>query len=279
MLRLSCLWLGLAWGVSALTACQIAPVTEPPPTLTATLALSPTPAHTPTEAPLPATPTLSVSLTPTRTPEPSATPTPNLPPTPDPNQGVGEVLFEENFTGASGWNWSYTEADVVNFTRGNGQLDATMFSNTAFWRISVGPEATLGDQQTRVTIRTALCAANDEVGVLLRGALTPNNRFNGYLFKINCSGRARIEKLTNSEPAVLLDWTASPNIATGAPAENTLMVWAAQDELRFYVNDRFIGAVNDAAYPAGLLGLYLRDRTQGGLAVSYTNLVTRAVTP
>lgn len=272
-------FLVLLIGASALAACQIAPVTEPPPTATLTSTSVPPPVNTPTEAPLPATPTLAASPTPTATPEPTATPTPNLPPTPDPNQGVGDVAFEENFTGASGWNWSYTEANVVNFTRGNGQLDATMFSSNAFWRISVGPEQRLGDQQTRVTVRANLCAANDEMGLLVRGTLTPNNRFNGYLFKINCSGRARIEKLTNSEPAVLLDWTASPNIATGAPAENTLLVWAAKGELRFYVNDRFIGGVNDASYPEGILGLYLRDRTQGGLSVSYTNLVARSVNP
>lgn len=266
-------------GAGALAACQVAPATEPPATPTTAPTSTAAPVSTPTEAPLPATPTLAAIATATPTPDPTATPTANLPPTPDPNQGVGEVVFEENFTGVSGWNWSYTEANVVNFTRGNGQLDATMFSSNAFWRISIGPEQQLGDQQTRVTVRANLCAANDEAGLLVRGSLTPNSRFNGYLFKINCSGRARIEKLTNSEPAVLLDWTASPNIATGAPAENTLLVWAVKGELRFYVNDRFVGAVNDTSYAEGILGLYLRDRTQGGLSVSYTNLVVREITP
>ena len=40
--------------------------------------------------------------------------------------------------------------------------------------------------------------------------------------------------ITSISRKVVCDWTPSPAIKTGAPADNTLLVWAGGSEFRFY---------------------------------------------
>jgi hypothetical protein len=74
-----------------------------------------------------------------------------------------------------------------------------------------------------------------------------------------------------------VDWTASAAIVPNAPAENTLMVWAAQDQFHFYVNDKYLFSVSDKTFADGTLGFYIYDRTNGGESVSFSNLTVKAV--
>lgn len=263
-----------------LAACQTNPATSPPATLVPQAA-SATPAPPTATAVIPATVTLpAATATATVTPLPTETPTPAATATPDPNLGVGATLYEDRFDGAR-WGWTYQD-DAVNFSLGGGQLNAVMSRSDAFWRISSGPDfIRAGDQQVRLATRANLCYENDEYGLLFRNtnsAGAEQTRFNGYLFKINCGGQARVELLRDSLPSVLLDWTATPAIVAGAPAENTLLVWAAGEQLHFYVNDKHVGSVTDRAFAEGDVGVYLRDRTNGGLSVSFTALTIREVT-
>jgi hypothetical protein len=75
----------------------------------------------------------------------------------------------------------------------------------------------------------------------------------------------------------LLEWTPVAALQTGAPSENTLLVWAAQDQFNVYANGRFAGNATDKTFREGVFGLFLRDRTNGGLSVSYTRLIVREV--
>ncbi|MBL8056921.1 MAG: hypothetical protein JNK29_09500 [Anaerolineales bacterium] len=263
-----------------LAACQTTPATSPPATA-APQSASATPAPPTATAVIPATVTLpAATVTPTATPLPSETPAPAVTATPDPNLGVGATLYEDKFDGAR-WGWTYQD-DAVNFSLGNGQLNAVMSRSDAFWRISSGPDfIRAGDQQVRLATRVNLCYDADEYGLLFRNTNSTSGdqtKFNGYLFKITCGGQARVELLRDSVPSVLLDWTRTPAIVAGAPAENALLVWAAGDQLHFYVNDKHVGSLTDRAFADGDVGVYLRDRTNGGLSVSFTGLTIKAVT-
>jgi hypothetical protein len=270
--------LGAVVTLSLLAACQLSPATTPPPTSTE----APAPA---TPVPPTETPVVPASVTPapspTSTPEPTATasPTPNATATPDPNLGVGATIYEDKFDGAR-WGWNFSD-DVVTFALADGQLNAVMKRSDSGWRIDNGPDfVTAGDQQTRLTARTNLCYDNDEYGLMFRTITktdSNNTRFDGYLFKLNCAGQARVEVFKDSQISVLMDWTASPAIQKGAPAENTLMVWAAKDQFHVYVNDKHVGSLTDPSFAEGVFGVYLRDRTNGGLSVSFSNLVVKEV--
>jgi len=272
--------LGVIVALGLLAACQLSPATTPPPTSTET----PVPA---TSAPPTETSVIPATLppaTPTPTAEPTGTATPSPAPsaeaTPDPNLGVGATIYEDKFDGAR-WGWNFSD-DVVTFALADGQLNAVMKRSDSGWRIDSGPDfARAGDQQTRLTARSNLCYDNDEFGLMFRTVTkTDSNntiRFDGYLFELNCAGQARVEVFKDSQISVVMDWTASPAIQKGAPAENTLMVWAAKEQFHVYVNDKHLGSFTDNAFAEGDPGLYVRDRTNGGLSVSFANLIVKEV--
>jgi hypothetical protein len=257
------------------TAVRLPTATPEPPAADETpLAEEPLPAVAVPGTPLP-TPTPSLPG-PTLNPNLVLRLTPTEPPTPDPELGVGETTYEDEFEGEAGWYWSYPENEVAAFSLGGQRLNAVMKVGLAGGgRLVAGPPGMwVGDQQLQVTALTNLCYAKDEYGVLFRANAAATD---GYLFKLNCEGKARAEVLKNLKPAVLADWTASPAIAPGAPAENTLLVWAGGSQLHFFVNGRHLFSAVDQTFTNGTYGFYIYDRTSGGASVSFDDLVVRSV--
>jgi hypothetical protein len=76
---------------------------------------------------------------------------------------------------------------------------------------------------------------------------------------------------------VLVDWTPTPALRPGANADNTLLIWAAKDQFRVYLNDQYIFSAQEATLSAGFYGFYLYDRTNANLSVSWKGLEVRAV--
>jgi len=253
-----------------LAACQLNPTA---PVLTPTQTLPPVDA---TPSPVRPTATLTPPSAPTNTPE-AAAPTPAVTPTPDPNLGVGDVVYEDKMDFSSGWDWAFEDAAAM-FSIAGEQLNAVMKQANVGPRFSVWDDLRVGDQQLRVTARANLCYERDEYGVMFRFTLTASSNYNGYIFKLNCGGAARVEFTRDEQITVLVDWTPSAAIVPGAPAENTLMVWAAKDQFHFYVNDKYMFSMKDATYAEGFYGFYIRDRTNGGESVSFDDLGVKAVT-
>jgi hypothetical protein len=241
--------------------------TSAPPEATATSAL-------PTATAEPATATATASATPSEVP---ATPTATVPATPDPNEGVGEVVFQDALDGTGRWFWGFSD-DVASFGIVDGQLKAVMTQPSAGWRFTISPDdLNIADQQARLTAHTAACGENDEYGLMFRGSTDAEDNYQLYLFKLRCGGAARFEVVRGSDITPIVDWTTSAAINTGAPADNTLMVWAAGDQFRFYVNDQYLFSAQDAALTSGYYGVYIYDRTAGGLTVNFEDLVVRTV--
>jgi len=264
------------WILLFLTACQLGvqttaapPITAPPPTAITLASDTPLPVFTVTSAP----PTLTLAPPPL-----TATPAPQVTATPDPNLGVGDVVYEDKLDGSSGWRWGFVEEGVVTFSTAGGQLDAVMLQPNVGPRFTVSPDtAKVGDQQVRVTARANLCYRLDEYGLMFRGRLDSNNNYQTYVFKLNCDRAARVEILQSEGAQVLVDWTTSPAFVGGAPAENMLVIWMAKDQFHFYVNDRYLFSLQDAALAEGFYGFYIRDRTNGGESVSFSNLTAKEV--
>lgn len=269
----------LLFGAVLLSACTLGQTQPPSPTPPTLPPVTPTEA-VPTDTPAPATETAPPpTATETATPTETDSPTPTTESTPDPERGVGEVVFEERFEGATGWNWGFIEDDVVSFQRDGDQLTATMFESGSGWRATIGPPGiVIGDQQTRLTIGTESCANGDEYGLIFRSAFDEDeSTFDGYVFAINCAGQVQVSELDDSQRTVLLNWQPSGAINAGAPTDNTLLIWAADEEFNFYVNDEYIGTVSDDRYSQGGYGLYLWDRSGGGASVVYDDLIVREV--
>jgi hypothetical protein len=243
------------------TATRPAPeptVTAPAPTATAVLPTATAVEPTPTSVPVTAEPT--------------------VPPTPDPNEGVGEVIFSDAMDGSSGWYWTFAD-DAARFGVSDGVLSATMTTSQAWWRFSLGPDGlSAGDQQARVSALPVACAGDDEYGLVFRGADRAEGGYDLYVFKLRCSGAAAFEAILGRETLALVDWTASDAIRAGAVVENVLTVWMSAGEFRFFVNDQYLFSARDERLAAGYYGFYLYDRSDGGLTVTFDDLVTRQVT-
>jgi hypothetical protein len=158
-----------------------------------------------------------------------------------------------------------------------------MAQANAGWRFTISPDTLrLGNQQVRVTAHTETCGENDEYGLMFRGrtqaaADGSGDEFALYLFKLRCGGAASFQRVEGSQTTTLVDWTPSAAIRSGAPADNALMVWMRGSEFRFYVNDEYLFSAQDTLLTEGFFGLYLYDRTAGGMTVYYEDLVARGV--
>lgn len=260
------------------------PPTQPPATVTAP-APTAEPSVEPTSAPT-AEPSVEPTAEPTSAPTVEPTPAPTQPapeptalPTPDPNEGVGEVIFEDAMDGLSGWHWGFAD-EVVNFGVDTERevLAGVMTTSEQWWRFTLGPDGvSAGDQQVTVNMRAVACEGDDEYGLVFRGQERAEGGFDLYVLKLRCSGAARFESVMDGRTTVLVDWTAAPAIHGGAGAENRLTVWMQGGAFRFYANSTYLFSAQDEALDAGYYGFYLFDRTGGGLSVNFDDLVAREV--
>jgi hypothetical protein len=285
----------------ALTAClgrtPIVDTEVPQPTAAATEAATATSETPPTSEPptsaLPTATTAGATPVPTETaPAPketagAATETPaatntTAAATPDPNQGVGEnILFQDNLDGTSGWFWTFSD-EVATFGVVDGQLKGVMQAANAGWRFTISPDTlNLSRQQVRLTAHTVACGDNDEYGLMFRvkPQTADPDQYDGYLFKLRCSGAARVDLVQGTQSTPVVDWTPSPAINTGAGVDNTLLIWSSGGEHRFYVNDQYLFTAQDSNLTSGFYGIYLYDRTAGGMTVNFDDLIAREVAP
>lgn len=219
----------------------------------------------PTEAP---TATAVVS---NPTPAPTETPA-----TPDPNKDVGSDIYTDAFDGKSGWFWTFSD-DVVDFGAKDGALQVSTKSGNNTWRYVVRDSVTGGDQQVRVGANLTACPGNDEYGIMYRAAYTSEQNVRTYVFKLNCTGQARVELMDGTTIKVLKDWESFPAIKAGAPAENTLMVWMQKDQFNFYANDQYLFSLTDATLTDGFYGFYVQSHSGGGGALSFDDFSVKEV--
>jgi hypothetical protein len=287
MKRTFAILLATALGLTAcLARSQPTPTATPQPLFTATaagaaatatLAAPATAAASDTAAPTVA-PSSTTALA-SDTPAPvAATATPAASPTPDPNEAVGDVVYQDKLDGKGGWFWTFSD-DVANFGVVNGKLKGVMKAANSGWRFTISPDTVqLGSQQVSLTAHSVSCGPNDEYGLMLRVKPDASNSgFDGYLFRLRCSGAASFDLVTGIKLTTIVDWTASPAIKAGAPADNTLLIWAAAGDFRFYVNDQYLFSAQDSTLTAGFYGIYVYDRTAGGETVNFDTLVAKAV--
>jgi hypothetical protein len=252
-----------------------------PPAVQTTVSAPPTSTSLPPASPTVARPTpLPPTATPppaTATPLPAPAASPTVPATPDPNEDVGAVIHADPLDGSSGWSWGF-EDEAAAFGVEDGRLHAVMHRADLWWRLSRSDDGVSGgDQQVRVTAHAASCVGQDEYGLIFRGQAAEAGGYDLYLLALRCDGAAAFQAMRGSQTVSLVDWTASPAVQTGAPADNTLLAWMAGDEFRFYANGRYLFSARDAGLTQGFYGFYLWDRNAGGLTVDFTDFEARAV--
>lgn len=261
--------------VLATLACNFPAANPSPPTVVLTAVMPPTAppatAVSPPDTPPPALTPIGATALP-------ITPPTVAPATPDPNFSVSDELYRDNFDGLSGWYWTFADA-AAQFGANDGALRAQMLGGQNTWRYVVRTDVTASDMQVRVTARTETCGDDDQYGLMFRGRLDVADQIDTYILIANCGGALRIERLRNSETLIVSDWALTPAMKTGAPAENTLTLWAAGDQFHVFANDQHVFSVSDPNLVDGFFGFFLRGRTGSEFAVTFHNFVVRAVVP
>ncbi len=101
-----------------------------------------------------------------------------------------------------------------------------------------------------VTATNGDCIGKDSVGIVIR--IDAESLPSGYTFEVSCDGTYRLRNLQSTPPkGVLIDWTPSDAINTGASASNRLGFWGYWGKFYLFVNNQLVGEYFDSSYTAG----------------------------
>jgi hypothetical protein len=249
--------------------------------VSATLALQPTPSSPP-----PTQPQVTVD-TPVATSPPSATEPPTLVPstataipsatvpatsTPtsiagDPLAALGQPAWRDTFSSATGWNLgedSYTRSEID-----DGKFVLTGLTTADGWRLT-WPE--FESAYLESTIRTGTCQGSDEYGLIFRvpDIHDPNQ---GYLFGFTCDGRYFLRTWDGEQMGSLVGATAASAIQAGSDKTNRIGVWAEDDELSLYANGTLLVKIQDETFPdEGGYGFFIGARQTENFTVEADEL-------
>ena len=241
--------------------------------LTACLPISYTPTISPSPTPLPLptstfTPTV-VWFPPTPTLKPFPTSTP-LPPTPELRPGLGEIIFQDDFSSAGSWALSNTIKGGV----GLGKNKLTIAINMPkTYLASIRSQPILGDFYAEITASPNLCRGSDEYGMLIRAASEQDY----YRFSVSCDGQIRLDRVYRGQASSPQPRMLGSMIPVGSPSSSVLAVWAVGNEMRFFVNNAYQFTVRDPLLASGRLGVFARSAGDSAVTINYSNLIVREV--
>jgi hypothetical protein len=112
---------------------------------------------------------------------------------------------------------------------------------------------------------------NNSYGVIFRHGLDAKEF---YTFLISGDGFYvfTVDSADRAEPEILVDWTESSAIKKGAQT-NHIKIAAVGGNMKYYVNDQFLGEVQDTRFSTGVVGFFTGSLDEGGVQVSFDNLV------
>ncbi len=206
----------------------------------------------------------SVSIT---IPPLAAGPTANVTPVAGPFNPVtayGNPTFSDPMTGANVNDWVNPSTGVLPDTANIkiAETDSKFyvtgkqagFSTWYFqWR-------ELSDFYLQSTFDSGTCAGKDAYGLIIRGPSHGAGVSYGYVVTFSCDGQYQVYRLDSAKPftaVILVNWTPSTFIASGANKQNVMGIKAVGDTLTIYANGNQIAQVKDSKYAAGRYGVYV----------------------
>lgn len=199
--------------------------------------------------------------TPTRTPAPLLEPTATV----EMRPGVGEVIFEDDFSSAGAWQLGQSANGTT--ALGIGELTIALIEPRAYLS-SVRSEPSFGNFYAEITASPNLCAGLDEYGLLFR----VRSLGDFYRFSLSCNGQVRLDRLVGGTGGSPQPWLVSASVPRGSPSSSRLGIWAVGSDLRFFINDEFQFAVSDSYHPSGLIGVFARSAGENAVTVSFSDL-------
>lgn len=214
------------------------------------------------------TPTLLPSSppppTPTNNPTPTATSTaaPTSEPTPTPTVESRPALFQDDFGRDRGWELQNQPSGAVSILN-QRLVIAVRGPSTVLYSFSPAPET--ADFELEVTVRSQICEADDEFGLMVRARSLQTH----YRFTLSCDGSVRASRFVDGREAALAPITSAEAAFAGAPAINRLRLVAQGDQLQFSINGILALQVTDTQLASGMIGLLVRARRSSQTTVAF----------
>jgi len=229
--------------------------------------------HVPTLTPssIPSTPSPTFAF-PTK--NPTVTFTPELEPTstPDLMNGLGSILYIDNFDQNLGWEIGQSEIGGASLI--NGRLSLAVHQSNSFYFIQ-SPAPSMATFFLEVNVRSELCNSSDEYGVMYR----INSLKEHYRFALTCDGGARVSLLLETGEIALIPITQTYAAFPGLLVDNQIGVWADRNTFRFFINGLEVFSIRDNTLDVGDLALFVRSKRSGQTTASFDKLIVRALLP
>jgi hypothetical protein len=251
-------------------ATQVAATLTAAPTLPSSITPPPSATILPS-----ATQPIPPSETPTETPIFSATPSPTPPPLAPDDPRVGLNLAAPDYTDSFSTAYKWVGPDDPNSatnTMGSDRLTATDHKADGYiWWSTTDQQA--GDSYAEVSATVGACSGKDAAGFSIR--VNGANFDQAYALEFSCEGSFRLRRfISNAAPAVLIEWTASPEIIKGPNVTNRMGVLAKGSKLYVFANGKLVGQVEDTSYASGTYGLYASAVDSPSMTVTFDDFAT-----
>lgn len=201
----------------------------------------------------------------TPTPVPTNTPVPTSTPIPSPTPS-SSILFEDGeFTNSCKTGGT----DDVDRLVENGQFKMTIKTpNIVAWTDCTEEE--FSDFVYEVDATQLGGPDNNIYGVLFR---YDTNIKDFYVFAISGDGYyvIAVDGPNREEPNMLIEWQTSSAINLGN-ATNHIKIEAVGSRISYYVNDQFLGEIQDSSLSKGVIGVFVGTLDDGNVSIGYDNM-------
>ncbi len=134
------------------------------------------------------------------------------------------------------------------------------------WMVS---QPSLTDFFLVVTATPGKCSGLDRYGLLARA--TPDAS-QSYLFGFSCDGKYSLRIWNGLKFKMLVDWTTSPLIYSGAEQTNRLGFQAKGNKISLYANDNLLTELEDESFSEGAFGLFVGAVDTAGFSVQFDDV-------
>jgi hypothetical protein len=179
--------------------------------------------------------------------------------------GVGELIFEDDFTSSENWQLGQNSKGTIG--SGIKELSIAIVQPSAYLS-STRDEPAFINFYTEITASPSICSGLDEYGLLFR----VRSSADFYRYSLSCDGQVRLDRVVGGTAGSPQPWMSSASVPRGAPSRSRLGVWAYGNELRFFINDAFQFAVIDSYHDGGILGVFARSDGGNAVTVSFSDL-------
>ncbi len=181
--------------------------------------------------------------------EPTPTPAPIT--DEDPAAELGPPDWIDDMAAAGNWVTAPSEFSDIAFQGGY----LRMSTHLQGWRLG---HPVLDNFYLEYTGFSPDCAGGDNFGMVFRSPVTAEAQ-QVYLFGITCNGSYSLRRWDEGNMILLVPWTPSDVIETGANAANVIGVMAQGPQLGLYINGYLVDEVTDATWLEGHIGVYVEN--------------------